>query len=1040
MKLKKVEIQAFRAYNEKSKGTFDFTIKDDNDVDIAANFISIYAPNGFGKSSFYDAVEWALTNRVDRYEDTIYESAARETKIKKLALHVIRNHDAQENLATSVGVFTTVGEFTNELGVTKSNSIDLNVKKKKLEGGLEKYRDIFLSQDAIDHFIRGVTPEIRYKDFMAFYGGKTEVLRNQLQLLYAENTTLLEDYLVKESKLNKEISAPLDGVIVESFYATVSKIRGFNIELKSVPESIVDMDVDKLTEELARNRIEVNSSFEGVLQKIDAINGLSDKSEEYLLRCAEIDSTIAYQSNVNKTIANLRVLIALNNEFTNLSEQKKGMLSTIFEHDKLAESIGSFRALFLEKDIAKKAILNLDASLKGFDAETVANRAQSQMMSETVLGLRRNMQSWQILSDGAVNVYSRVAILRGELKSIREGEPEKISQLNRANDEIQACDRLIIILKNLSLNFEQITIENLALIEVNPDILSSFREISTAISEVKSRIAHLNEVSKGLESQSNLFEKLISLGREVLANHPSDNCPLCQHKFSSLDELNSAIENNSNLRSVFQGVISELNEKERNFEELNFQKESYINYLAQKRDAKLQALESISSERNLEAARLKESMSHDSSRIASLNAEIINKQAVVLNLSEGDLNLRISFELNNFEEKIRNAQAKLDELTLKSELLESKKQQAVTEVHTLNTKIAEIEASLIYQGVAEYLEVNNQPVDEYATVFPVLRVQHERSLAKIDEQLDSVDEKLLDVNEQIVESGLPTSYESLSAELTRIESLISDAREKISMFVRQFSLEVGVAPDDDQDIAEALNEALDSAELERDETKVLIDNLELVSSLADLLAPFIRKELARDELASLLLEKEKHTSLQMQLDAEINSVNTVLAKQLNSVFYTDLINTIYRKIDPHPSFKEIKFVFGFGVKEKPSLNVLVSDGEKERVISPLLYFSAAQLNILSLSIFLARALHARDKDGNSLDVILIDDPIHSMDSINILSTIDLFRGISVNLDKQIIISTHDENFYELLKRKLPREYCPSKFLKLKTFGEVSVDI
>lgn len=1043
MKLKKVEIQAFRAYNEKSKGTFDFTIKDDNDVEIAANFISIYAPNGFGKSSFYDAVEWALTSRVDRYEDTIFESAARETKVKKIALHVIRNHDAQENLATSVGVYTTTGEFYNELGVTRTNAIDLNVKKKKLEDGIEKYREIFLSQDAIDHFIRGVTPEIRYKDFMTFYGGKTEVLRNDLQLLYADTNTLLEELSVKESKLNEEISAPLNGAVVDSFYETVAQVRKFNVELKSIPESIVEMDVDELSEELARNKIKVNSSFEGLEHEIEIINSLSDKSEEYLSRCAEIESAIAYQSNVNKSLADLRMLATLNNEFANCSEQKNEMLSTISRHGKLAESISSFRSLFFERDIAKKAILNLESALKGFDAEANAHQVQRGMLSETILQLRKNMQTWQVLSDGAVNVYNRVANLRGELKLIRESEPEKIAQLNSVQNDIQACDSGILKLKNLNLNSDLITPEDLAFIEVNPEILSSFREISTAISEVRSRITHLNMVSKSLESQSNLFEKLISLGREVLANHPSDNCPLCQHQFSSLVELNSAIEDNSNLRKVFQEVIAELDERNRKLEELNFQKEANIKYLAQKKEAKLQALESISSQRNLEVTRLKELMSRDSSRIASINSEIINQQAVVLNLSEGDLRLRISVELSGFEEKIRNAQSKFDEVVLKLEFLENKKQQSVTETHSIHAKIAAVEANLIYRDVAKYLEEHNQPIEDYATLFPKLTAQHAASLAKIEEQINSLSEKMLDVNERLQESGLPTSYESLSGELIRIENVISETREKIAAFTRQCSLTIGEAPEDSLELTEALGDALDSAESKRHETKVLIEGLELLNSLAELLSPFIRKELARSEVASLLLEKEALNSLKVRLDAEINNVNKVLVEQLNSVFYTDLINTIYRKIDPHPSFKEVKFVFGFSVKDKPCLNVLVSecdsDGAKERIISPLLYFSAAQLNILSLSIFLARALHARDKDGNPLDVILIDDPIHSMDSINILSTIDLFRGISVNLDKQIIISTHDENFYELLKRKLPREYCPSKFLKLKNFGEVSVD-
>ena len=77
-----------------------------------------------------------------------------------------------------------------------------------------------------------------------------------------------------------------------------------------------------------------------------------------------------------------------------------------------------------------------------------------------------------------------------------------------------------------------------------------------------------------------------------------------------------------------------------------------------------------------------------------------------------------------------------------------------------------------------------------------------------------------------------------------------------------------------------------------------------------------------------------------------------------------------------------------------------------------------------------------DDNGEPVDCIFIDDPIQSMDSINILSTIDLFRSIVVNLGKQIILSTHDQNFQNLLKKKIPDDLFPAKFLELQTFGKV----
>lgn len=98
-------------------------------------------------------------------------------------------------------------------------------------------------------------------------------------------------------------------------------------------------------------------------------------------------------------------------------------------------------------------------------------------------------------------------------------------------------------------------------------------------------------------------------------------------------------------------------------------------------------------------------------------------------------------------------------------------------------------------------------------------------------------------------------------------------------------------------------------------------------------------------------------------------------------------------------------------------------------IIPNLYFSQAELNTLSLCIFLAKALNSKDDDGNSINCIFVDDPIQSMNSINILSTIDLLRSIIVNHEKYIILSTHNKNFHNLIE-----EENPSNFIQIKVYG------
>ena len=214
---------------------------------------------------------------------------------------------------------------------------------------------------------------------------------------------------------------------------------------------------------------------------------------------------------------------------------------------------------------------------------------------------------------------------------------------------------------------------------------------------------------------------------------------------------------------------------------------------------------------------------------------------------------------------------------------------------------------------------------------------------------------------------------------------------------------------------------LGSFKLELDSLIVFIDQL--------------NKRLKKEELINKLKILD---TLKSKIVIDLDKIKNKLEEEIEFYFHTSLINNIYAKIDPHPEFKRVVFEADFkGVN--PKLQIYIVDKEGNSRISPTLHFSSAQINVLSLSIFLAKAINARDDSKNLVNCIFIDDPIQSMDSINVLGVIDLLRGLTTNLKKQVIISTHNESFHALLKQKIPRHLFKSKFLKLETFGKVVVD-
>lgn len=82
MKIKSIYIRAFRCFEE---ADIDFAKNG-----VSANLVAIQAPNGFGKTSLLDAIEFGMTNRIERFEKANYKDdnvVDKKLRDKKSFLH-----------------------------------------------------------------------------------------------------------------------------------------------------------------------------------------------------------------------------------------------------------------------------------------------------------------------------------------------------------------------------------------------------------------------------------------------------------------------------------------------------------------------------------------------------------------------------------------------------------------------------------------------------------------------------------------------------------------------------------------------------------------------------------------------------------------------------------------------------------------------------------------------------------------------------------------------------------------------------------------
>lgn len=1035
MKIKKVVIEGFRAYAKSGDGVFNFTLDDD----APANFVSIYAPNGFGKTSFYDAVEWALTDNIGRF---VRDQTRQENDIISKSQNpdgkkppILRNHSISPDDPSYVEVLTD--SFVERKPVPKpaKNRRDYIFKKETTSKG-RGISEIFLSQEAIDAFLREEKPDARYARFMASFSDADETYRSNLAVLKRDINVILRDLKEKEDALDILLETQPKLEIFEQINQTITSLKTKSETINQIGQ---DFDLDNEREFRAlitRRRHELSIVIDQTRSSIAELNGI-------LVRFTEIVTAHRVRGEskqqAEKTLGRRERFVArrdLNLRLTNLLETISSAQVFSSQINSIIDRLPAYLDALeksshadLENDQLRLQLREVEAHEQGYNQRIITCKT---VIDEIDRSIRERVD----LQRAAPLIFEQIATVREELKSRRNKEEVSRERLKSLGHKIEAGKEQISRISEIETNEDFLMVGNLS--PLAPYGFSAL-PLTKALLDKTERFARLNDSTLVLErirAQSSKIFELLTLGAEVATTGSHSHCPLCSYDHSSFEILIERIRNNPSLSHLEADAIRTVEIAQQAAEEANFE---VAKLLADWKYVKRNAIESLRTQVNKDEILVSNTSAEleiTLRDITQLTEKLKDLEAKVTAASVSDLASRLTDELERYAEQ-RKAQvedianciselAKLD-LSVKNlkQSIELKKSQAslLTQSHTLVevrdfcTK-HQLNHTELLKELREMLVGQNERISKFKDLSAVT----EQEIAAID----LIDPSLVDVQPDQFE----TEIELYNTSALHADMVLVPYFAVIKKYFPKFD-EAGEINQLDkylEDEIESLDSRLGHAVKVENEYSLLNDQILEVM-------PYLTYLEARKNKDALLVEKFGYESVYAAIDVEYRSVIARLQSRIDNFFYTDLINSIYRKIDPHPDFKEVRFICDFSESEKPKLHVLVSDSSGE-TIAPSLYFSAAQVNILSLSIFLARALHA-NADGVPIKCIFIDDPIHSMDSINVLSTIDLLRAISIKFDRQIVLSTHDKNFFELLQRKVPKEQYRSKFIELESFGKVS---
>lgn len=1033
MRFKKVEISAFRIYDKPADATFDFTLKNGD----AAGFISLYAPNGFGKTSFYDAVEWGMTDNIQRFwQNELFKEAMTSQKgASDEQVKVLRNTLSSPKTKTYVKISTDGPDHNRVWKIHGNKKWDI-ADSESYEN--RSFRKVILSQEWISAFLKEMDSEKRFSLFMdnPDLTGLNTYYRNLTDLIAANHAQALALNTEIDNE-KKKIVEIREANLLETINGCIRLLREKKEQLTLIKLTTTDKEALDLVNHIASRRIAIAGRIRSGREFLDflaiAVAGNAELSGINLY-FEQLDGKIA----ADKELLSIESLLNVFAELAKCDAEEKNLVSTREANLRAMDDREKIRARFAAYQSTGENIKLKEAAKTGeqktlTDTQSPLNDLQKKH-TDTRTRLNHN---FSLLTELQAKIKN-YPTLKVALDSLREHLAKcdlDISQIGgeqlNVSNEIQRLQQEI---KNIRGQLDHVQSGEygrlMTLFQGSHEArLKKLSENQGRLQQLNDNLNKVDEQILRQESFNKELEEFVKKGLELIDRSQTSECPLCNQSYESYKALAEKVAANKMLDAAIQELIltktqtkAEITAVTAKINDDNDQLTAAIHQAIANLNTQLTEKKQVSD--NLE----------NNLKVTEQNRARNKTELDRLSTQLGGESLEAYLETT--EKRLAELQALQDGLTLELKSLEGQMdplieagQIATVKIDLLSGDLAALRANADYVAILNWFKANE------AGAAPTEQVLLNRikALETKDRAATARIADLTRTRNELQKKSAQTDQLQLAArkkELILTHENLVKAIAGYQNYVAGFT-NIDAAQMERAALADTLEELRAKNQEEITQQQMLDSSYQNLSEYCSNLLPFLQSENARIKVEGFRAElAELQHQLLPLLETEKNSVRLHLEEKIKSFFYTGLINQIYNKIDPHPEFKAVEFRANFDAGT-PTLDVFVTNEKREQTLIPNLYFSSAQINILSLSIFLASALNSSE-----YDCIFIDDPIQSMDSINVLSTIDLLRSIVVNENKQIILSTHDSNFHNLLKKKIPSGIFNSKFLELESFGKV----
>ncbi|GJM61186.1 AAA family ATPase [Persicobacter diffluens] len=1051
-KIKRINISDFRIYED----TQEFNFENNGSI---ANLVVLYAPNGYGKTSFYDAIEWCFSDKINRIGNPKKNEEVKELdyneEIKDKIILTNRQSYKRGKLG-EVQIITENGQVQKTVApyTRKGTQTKYDYRDGKYTGDIDRFKLIqlpalnILSQDQIDSFLRHTNAEEKFDQLDEFANQVKDDLERFKQVDNVYKTLSKEiiklgsdlDTIVTNIKLIKVDDSTLTSM--NDIIGKIVKKEGVDLKLTSLSKDISSKELEEFKENLIRitnlftkqseqhqKKIEIANELLktfGDFQKdtkdlgkcINTIDSLNNKKKLYADKTAIKELT----EKQRKTVNDLSRLLKKYQLLFNYAPKVKKILGVINKEDELIKRKRSYQQK------ANTVIAKLDKRVQELEQD-IDTQTSTVVKYQDYIRRREEQEVEQKKYDHHIDLNKKTL-----LKVDEEITPLEVKR----NEVIKERDLFTQIINNKKWgDFNKYA---------NKDYSLKYELYVQSLLDKKEIDEQLVSKDKELKASGSLQENLNRIKKwgadfSVQTNTKPTNestCPLCNTPFSTLQLLLDAIEKDridalnipkieDEIRKLSEAkgkLLEQITNIEVSFTDTIHQQVKKVNEQLESINKKLEDLAKLRSGYALEIKTAESKIE----KLVQKESNAISRLTIPKNIKAEEYSQYIQNQVKRSEQSKSHIKHNINSYRSLVRSIKSVVSNYEIEISKSHAEIFTLQNNNNFLEFTKHLKECNIDTEEAVSSDFKSKYIDVKEKEK-EEQKDLLSEnegKINILSENITNHKCEVPEELISGKLVEEEI----KRKSLSESINSFTSKIKLISSSEIQSLEQLNKLITAERNKSDTLKEVHDNIVLLTSKAEIVDKQINKKLLEKQQQDLEKKIGKYKGAFDKIEGARNSCIAHIQRGIETTFNKKVINEIYNRIEPHPSLSEIDFRAEIGDKG-PRLAITAKGGGDE--INPNLFLSAGQVNILSLSIFLAKAY---EYGSEVISTIFLDDPIQNLSDINILSFIDVLRTLTQHDNKQIVISTHDEKFFRLLQNKMPEEYCNTKFIEFDAPGVV----